>query len=62
MESPLMTPANESQQQGALEKALEEDPAELPEADPEAAKVRSRAFFNKGRCLKTIQTVSAICF
>ena len=25
MESPLMTPANESQQQGALEKALEED-------------------------------------
>lgn len=38
MESPLMTPANESQQQGALEKALEEDPAELPEADPEAAK------------------------
>ena len=65
MESPLMTPANESQQQGALEKALEEDwhgrmrliggptgigcrpmsqdPAELPEADPEAAKVRQTA-------------------
>ncbi|CAK9024395.1 unnamed protein product [Durusdinium trenchii] len=38
MESPLMTPANESQGAGALAKALEEDPAELPEADPEAAK------------------------